>query len=493
MGSESDPLFDRIEHLISKSHYADALLLAERSLGRNRARPTVGDSLREQGREEFTIGRLRAALTADTAIIGWIDTDPGIVPSRAWGYVVRRSGPVMWAEIPVAPETATSAGSPERAQLLREKLLRAGSSPTGAPPYADDIPASLALWTERMKPLADGLAGADRLIVIPSRATAPLPVEAWIRPDGLFLGEAFSVSYAQSLAKVVGQSDTARLRSSITLAPALLVGDPPFTPADLNAMLAATSTIAPVADRMPPHERSADAKRGIPANETGLTTSLPRLAHSRREIHDVATLFPNAWVLLGPDASESMLTALVTGGEMRTFRTIHFATHTLIDDTRPERSAIVLSQVDHSRHSAATPRHHAIRDGLVTAQDVMRDWKLDADLVTLSGCETARGTSVTGDGFLGLADAFLLAGARSIVVSLWNVNDEATALLMRRFYENWTGSYSDPRGGRLEPMTKVDALREAKCWLRRYEDETGTRIYSHQYFWAPFVLICAAS
>ena len=66
-------------------------------------------------------------------------------------------------------------------------------------------------------------------------------------------------------------------------------------------------------------------------------------------------------------------------------------------------------------------------------------------------------------------------------MSLWNVNDHSTSLLMRRFYEN---RFRDP-----DPMSKAEALQDAKNWLRNYEDEYGERPFQHPYFWAPFVYI----
>ena len=94
-------------------------------------------------------------------------------------------------------------------------------------------------------------------------------------------------------------------------------------------------------------------------------------------------------------------------------------------------------------------------------------WKLDAELVTLSACETAIGKQGGGDGLLGFAQAFLTAGARSVCLSLWKVDDAATALLMSRFYENLLGK----REGLAKPMGKAAALDEAKRWLRNLSGE----------------------
>jgi len=101
-------------------------------------------------------------------------------------------------------------------------------------------------------------------------------------------------------------------------------------------------------------------------------------------------------------------------------------------------------------------------DGQLTAAEVLEYWKLDCELVTLSACESGLGRQGGGDGLLGFAQAFLMAGSRSVCLSLWQVDDTATALLMDRFYRNLLGKRAD--GGK--PMGKAAALNEAKHWLR---------------------------
>ncbi|MBI3463310.1 MAG: CHAT domain-containing protein [Planctomycetes bacterium] len=153
-------------------------------------------------------------------------------------------------------------------------------------------------------------------------------------------------------------------------------------------------------------------------------------------------------------------------------------------------------------------------DGRLTAAQMAR-WRLDADLVTLSACQTALGRHAGGEGYLGFSQALLLAGARSLVLSLWKVDDTATALLMIRFYQNLLGK----RDGLKVPMTKADALAEAKRWLRglrleevdqlvkkynlspaeragigktagpRRDTVPGAHPYEHPYSWSAFILI----
>lgn len=104
----------------------------------------------------------------------------------------------------------------------------------------------------------------------------------------------------------------------------------------------------------------------------------------------------------------------------------------------------------------------------------IRRLKLNADLVTLSACSTGLGELLAGEGIIGLTRAFFYAGASSLVVSLWNVNDAAIAELMKAFYQNLN------RG-----RSKDEVLRQAKLKL-----PTGQhRIWRRPYFWAPFVLV----
>jgi CHAT domain-containing protein len=92
---------------------------------------------------------------------------------------------------------------------------------------------------------------------------------------------------------------------------------------------------------------------------------------------------------------------------------------------------------------------------------VLEYWKLDAELLALSACESALGRQ-GGDGLLGFAQAFLLAGSRAVCLTLWEVDDTATALLMDRFYRNLLAKRQDGA----KPMRKAAALHEAKHWLR---------------------------
>jgi CHAT domain-containing protein/Flp pilus assembly protein TadD len=183
-----------------------------------------------------------------------------------------------------------------------------------------------------------------------------------------------------------------------------------------------------------------------------------RLPAAHDEVNRIASLFPadQAVVFLGPDATEENVksSALVT-----TARHLHFASHGLLDETIPERSGLQLAR--------ASP----LEDGLLQVREVF-NLELHADLVVLSACKTGLGKEVSGEGLIGMARAFLYAGAGSILVSLWQVDDESTSDLMVTFYR-----YLQKLGD------KSEALRRAKL------EAIDNSRYVHPYFWAPFILV----
>jgi CHAT domain-containing protein len=218
--------------------------------------------------------------------------------------------------------------------------------------------------------------------------------------------------------------------------------------------------------------------------------------------------------IIGDEARESVVQRLARAGKLKGFRFLHFAAHGRYDPRSAYRTALLLAP-DPDR--TADPSSFDT-DGEISAEQIARTWDLDAELVVLSACESGLGKQAGGEGFLGFAQPLLAKGARSLVLSLWKVDDKATALLMARFYQNLLGK----RPGLEKPMPKAEALDEAKRWLRGLSaDEaggelealdrgplrplataggapgqpsprpasSGPRPYGHPYYWAAFVLI----
>jgi CHAT domain-containing protein len=185
-----------------------------------------------------------------------------------------------------------------------------------------------------------------------------------------------------------------------------------------------------------------------------------RLPFTRQEAEQILAVAPRQGNLKATDFKANRKVA--TGAELSKYRYVHFATHGYLDSDRPDLSAIVLSLVDQKGQS---------QDGFLRAHEIY-NLNLPAELVVLSACQTGLGKEIKGEGLVGLTRGFMYAGARRVVVSLWNVNDRATADLMQRFY----------RGMLREGQTPSAALRKAQAEMWQQKQ------WQSPYYWAPFVL-----
>ncbi len=187
---------------------------------------------------------------------------------------------------------------------------------------------------------------------------------------------------------------------------------------------------------------------------------IPRLLATREEARAIMAVIPEGTGFEATDFRASRST--VAGSGLDQYSIVHFATHAFVDDKYPESSGIVLSLIDQE----GTPQ-----EGFLRTNDIY-NLRLPVDLVVLSGCSTGLGKEVKGEGLIGLTRGFMYAGAGGVTASLWKVDDEATAELMKRFYERMF------KGG----LTPSAALREAQVSMWR-----ENRWHS-PYFWAAFVI-----
>ncbi len=197
--------------------------------------------------------------------------------------------------------------------------------------------------------------------------------------------------------------------------------------------------------------------------KSGATTRrlvIPRLPFTRQEATRLLALTPKNSSFGAIDFQASRATVLNAG--LSQYRYVHFATHGLLDSERPGLSSLVLSMVDAQGKA---------QDGFLRANDIY-NLKLPAELVVLSACQTGLGKEIKGEGLVGLTRGFMYAGAARVVVSLWNVNDKATADLMAKFYEKMLKQGERPAA----------ALRAAQVemWKQRQ--------WQSPYYWAAFTM-----
>ena len=187
---------------------------------------------------------------------------------------------------------------------------------------------------------------------------------------------------------------------------------------------------------------------------------IPRLFASREEAESIMASAPwgTGLKFLDFDASREQ----VMGSELARYRIVHFATHGLINNEHPELSGIVLSLFDRQGNS---------QNGFLRLHDIY-NLHLPADLVVLSACSSGLGRDVKGEGLIGLTRGFMYAGASGVVASLWKVDDDATAELMKDFYQ---GIFT-------KGLSPSAALRDAQLAMSRQKR------WHAAYFWAGFVI-----
>jgi CHAT domain-containing protein len=406
----------------------------------------------------YELGPIRAQLPDGAALVVWVDLphvpnwhDP---KGDHWACLVKKAGEPIWVQLHGTGTDGAWTEDDENLPGLARRNFATRSDDAKAWTAAADR-----LSRQRLAPLEEQLKGVKHLVVLPSAALAGVPID--VLTDRTVTYAPSGTMFAWLREKRQGTGATQPTRHLLS------VGAPDF-------------------------------KAG------GDSTPLPG---ARQELAGIARPFDRTSEFKGPEASEVNLDRLAAEpGGLRRFGYLHFATHGVLDDRRPMRSALLLSR----------DRGPDGKDGRLTAEHMLRRWKLDAELVTLSACQTGLGTYSGGEGYLGFSQALFVAGARSLVLSLWEVDDTATALLMTRFYENLMGLSADLPGGPVEAKaTKAEALAEAKQWLRKLSPaevdllrkdlpRQGTRgdivkkkaplakappSFAHPYYWSGFVLV----
>lgn len=196
-----------------------------------------------------------------------------------------------------------------------------------------------------------------------------------------------------------------------------------------------------------------------PINFDGNEVQMATLPDSESEVREIKLFFlanGQADVVTKQEASE----ALMKSDDLMDYKYLHFATHGQVNESKPELSRVFLFPTESE-------------DGSLYAGEIY-NLKINADLVTLSACETGLGKIAKGEGIVGLSRALQYAGAKNLIVSLWQVADKSTSDLMIKFYDqhlhnNYSGYHA--------------ALRQAKLHLLRSEE------YANPYYWAPFILV----
>ena len=329
----------------------------------------------------------------------------------------------------------------------------------GTPPDPQLIAQAKTLSRMLLGPVAPQLSG-KRLVVVAPGALSYLPFAALPTPEDkkrsagdyeplIAKHEVVNIPSA-SVLSIIRREMAGRQRATKSIA---VLADPVFEESDPR--LAAPAP-APAANAEHSELTRAIRTMNFPDGRAGFT----RLPFSRYEAESIFALTPGGTGLKATDFNASR--ALALSPQLSQYRILHFATHGLLNSERPELSGLVFSLIDQEGKP---------QDGFLRLHEVY-NLQLNADLIVLSACETGLGKEIKGEGLIGLTRGFMYSGAPRVVASLWNVDDLATAELMKLFYQ---GMLKDglPAGA---------ALRAAQLEL------SGQKRWASPYFWAGFVL-----
>jgi CHAT domain-containing protein/predicted negative regulator of RcsB-dependent stress response len=338
----------------------------------------------------------------------------------------------------------------------------------GTPPDPQLIAQARTLSGMLLGPVASRL-GGKRLVVVAPGALSYLPFAALPEPED---EKRSAVEYVPLLAKhevvtvpsasvlsTIRREMTGRQRATKSVA---VLADPVFEASDprlaaaKNGNSSGEPSAAPGADA----ELSGLTRAIRTMNFSDARAGFTRLAFSRQEAESIIALTPRGTGLKATDFGASR--ALALSPQLSQYRILHFATHGLLNSERPELSGLVFSLIDQEGKP---------QDGFLRLHEIY-NLQLNADLIVLSACETGLGKEIKGEGLIGLTRGFMYSGAPRVVASLWNVDDLATAELMKLFYQRMLKD-GLPAGA---------ALRAAQLELSRQKR------WASPYFWAGFVL-----
>jgi CHAT domain-containing protein len=297
-----------------------------------------------------------------------------------------------------------------------------------------------------------GKLNSSRLIIVPDGILEYIPFQILTTSSGVYepLVAQFAVVNSPSASTLAALRQETRTENSPTKLLAAF-GDPVLS-------LSFSNNLSATRGQKVGTDRQTDID-GTP-EEAQDPDELPRLLFAKRELNELRKLVaPDELVIYSDYAATRENLRQI---DLSQFRILHLATHGRINTTQPELSGLVLSLFDREGRPVT---------GFFGLSDIY-NLSAQIDLVVLSACSTALGKEVRGEGLVGLTRGFMYAGASSVVASLWEVDDQATAALMKEFYTNVL-----QRG-----MTPASGLRAAQNSIRQQPQ------WRSPYYWAAFTL-----
>ena len=400
--------------------------------------------------QPLTLEETQKLLTSDEAVVAF---SIGAYESYAW--IITKTN-ATWTEIPVKANDLN-----EEIKTLRQSLTFEVDKPY-------DAELAYKIYQQIFGPLTGWLAGKTRLSIVPDGPLTSIPFELLITadPNGKKLRDVdwLVKSHSVTILPSIYSLKTMRTQARTSQAPKPIIAfaDPVFS----NA----AQTLAR-AERSPASRSITDFYEGTEIDVRKLGEKLDQLPGTRREVRAVSEALGgiDSDLKFGLNATE---TAVKTTA-LDQYRVVYFATHGLVAGDLAKFSK---AKAEPSLVLTIPEKPTARDDGLLQASEVAQ-LKLNADWVVLSACNTASSDGVGAEALSGLTRAFLYAGSRSLIVSHWEVNDDATSKLMTELFK---ASSSNPY------LSHAEALQQAEITMINSAKNVDE---AHPRLWAPFMVV----
>jgi CHAT domain-containing protein/Tfp pilus assembly protein PilF len=419
--------------------------------------------------DAVTLGAVKTAIPADAALVEFViyrpyDAKTAVESANTYGdpryvaYILSARGEVRWKDLGRASDID------DAVEAMRQALRD--------PKRNDAKQFARALDEKVMRPIRALTGDATRLLVSPDGQLALIPFEALVDERGRYLVERYSVSY------LTAGRDLLRMQvPRVSKSEPLVIADPLFGEPRVTTKIAA--------DRAKPQAASAgDGRRAVTTGADLSSMYFAPLVGTRHEAASIKSVFPQVKVLTGAQASEPALK------HMDAPRILHIATHGffLEDAAAASTSGPATAPASGTRAIQASARienpllrsglalsganlnQGGTDDGILTALEAAQLNLWGTKLVILSACDTGVGVVKNGDGVYGLRRSMFLAGAETLVMSLWPVSDYVTREMMTAYYR-----------GLKTGLGRGEALRQVQLSMLKRKGR------EHPFFWASFI------
>jgi CHAT domain-containing protein len=336
------------------------------------------------------------------------------------------------------------------------------------------------IYNQILNPIVEKkILNSSQIVIVPDGSIYTIPFPALLDQNQNYLVENYTFSLIQSANVWYFLSNTTR--EANYKYPVLGIGNPVYNKASDKKK-----------------KKGSDKRQALRGGLTrGLSfdtieTGLNNLPGSLEEIKEIKELFykknksSDKHLFTGLHANKDSIFKLKESGELNQYRVVHFSVHGLFFSDSPELNSLALtSRAIAAKYYNAELKEYETKFGAIKSDSFLKngeilDLGINAELIVMSACETSLGTQLSGEGFVGLPQAFLIGGSKYVIATLWSIDDKGSMLFMNLLYKNLLSAKKYDRLPMILQETQREFIKNSKA--------NGQQKYSDPFYWSPFVI-----